>query len=154
MTHDRMGIIWAMTRPVCDRASIFLCVSAAEFNCTINAHRSVFITALFLHLRCICLESILLLMLDTRIRSTSSSNVHGSGTPAILPCLCFLSISRNYNIFLLNPFQYITQLTIMSGARGSVVVEALCYKPEGRGFETWWGEWISRCITPWGLLSF
>jgi hypothetical protein len=26
--------------------------------------------------------------------------------------------------------------------RGSVVVEALCYKPEGRGFETRWGEWI------------
>jgi hypothetical protein len=27
-------------------------------------------------------------------------------------------------------------------ARGSVVVKALCYKPEGRGFETWWGEWF------------
>jgi hypothetical protein len=22
------------------------------------------------------------------------------------------------------------------------VVKALCYKPEGRGFETRWGEWI------------
>jgi hypothetical protein len=29
------------------------------------------------------------------------------------------------------------------GARGSIVVMALCYKPEGRGLETWWGEWIS-----------
>jgi hypothetical protein len=28
------------------------------------------------------------------------------------------------------------------GARGSVVVKALCYKPEGRGFETRWGEWF------------
>jgi hypothetical protein len=26
------------------------------------------------------------------------------------------------------------------GARGSVVVEALCYKPEGHGFETQCGE--------------
>jgi hypothetical protein len=25
------------------------------------------------------------------------------------------------------------------GARGSVVVKALCYKPEDRGFETRWG---------------
>jgi hypothetical protein len=27
-------------------------------------------------------------------------------------------------------------ITIIMGARGSVVVKALCYKPEGRGFET------------------
>jgi hypothetical protein len=27
--------------------------------------------------------------------------------------------------------------------RGTVVVEALCYKPEGRGFGTRWCEWIS-----------
>jgi hypothetical protein len=26
------------------------------------------------------------------------------------------------------------------GARGSVVVKALCYKPEGGGFETRWSE--------------
>jgi hypothetical protein len=26
--------------------------------------------------------------------------------------------------------------------RGSVVVKALCYKPEGRGVETRWGEWF------------
>jgi hypothetical protein len=29
-----------------------------------------------------------------------------------------------------------TLLHIISGVRGSVVVKALCYKPEGRGFET------------------
>jgi hypothetical protein len=29
------------------------------------------------------------------------------------------------------------------GARGNIVVKVLCYKPEGRGFETLWGEWIS-----------
>jgi hypothetical protein len=26
--------------------------------------------------------------------------------------------------------------------RGSVVIKALCYKPEGRGFETWWSKSI------------
>jgi hypothetical protein len=29
-----------------------------------------------------------------------------------------------------------------SHIRGSIVLEAQCFKPEGRGFETWWGEWI------------
>jgi hypothetical protein len=28
------------------------------------------------------------------------------------------------------------------GACSSVVVKALCYKLEGRGFEVQWGEWI------------
>jgi hypothetical protein len=27
-------------------------------------------------------------------------------------------------------------------AHGSVVVKAPCYMPEGRGFDTRWGEWI------------
>jgi hypothetical protein len=44
------------------------------------------------------------------------------------------------------------------GARGSVVVKALCYKPEGRGSETRWGEFLnlpnlSGRIRPWGSLS-
>jgi hypothetical protein len=44
------------------------------------------------------------------------------------------------------------------GARGSVVVKALGYKPVGRGFETWWGEILnlpnlSGRTRPWGLLS-
>jgi hypothetical protein len=30
----------------------------------------------------------------------------------------------------------------MLGAHGSVVVKALCYKREGRRFETRWGEWF------------
>jgi hypothetical protein len=29
------------------------------------------------------------------------------------------------------------------GTRGRVVVEGLSYKPEGRGLETRWGEWMS-----------
>jgi hypothetical protein len=28
------------------------------------------------------------------------------------------------------------------GAHGSIVVKALCYKPQGRGFQTRWGELI------------
>jgi hypothetical protein len=46
------------------------------------------------------------------------------------------------------------------GTRGSVVVKALCCKPEGRGFETRLGECISFNLPnpsgrtrPWGLLS-
>jgi hypothetical protein len=41
-------------------------------------------------------------------------------------------------------------------ARGSLVVKALGYKPEGRGFETRWGEILnlhnsSGRTRPWGL---
>jgi hypothetical protein len=44
------------------------------------------------------------------------------------------------------------------GARGSVVIKALDYKPEGRGFKTLRGEILhlpnpSSCTRPWGLLS-
>jgi hypothetical protein len=45
-------------------------------------------------------------------------------------------------------------------ARCSLVIEALCYKPEGRGFETRRDEWIFfglpnpfNCTRPWGLLN-
>jgi hypothetical protein len=44
-------------------------------------------------------------------------------------------------------------------ACGSVVVKALCYKREGHGYETQWGEFLnlpkpSGRSRPWGLLSF
>jgi hypothetical protein len=44
------------------------------------------------------------------------------------------------------------------GARGSVVVKALCYKPEGRAINTRWGEFLnvpnpSGRTRPWSLLS-
>jgi hypothetical protein len=45
-----------------------------------------------------------------------------------------------------------------SSGSGGVVVKALCYKLEGRGFETRWGEFLNlpnpSCpIRPWDLLS-
>jgi hypothetical protein len=33
-------------------------------------------------------------------------------------------------------------VTKEQGARSSVVVKALCYKPEGRGFDTRWGDFF------------
>jgi hypothetical protein len=44
------------------------------------------------------------------------------------------------------------------GARAGVVVKAVCYKPEGRGFDTEWGEFLnlsntSGRIGPLGSLS-
>jgi hypothetical protein len=47
---------------------------------------------------------------------------------------------------------------LLLGARGSLVVNALGYKPEDRGFESQWGEILnllnpSGRTRPWGLLS-
>jgi hypothetical protein len=34
------------------------------------------------------------------------------------------------------------------GAHCSIVVKGLCYKPQGRRFETQWGEWLlSICLS-------
>jgi hypothetical protein len=51
-----------------------------------------------------------------------------------------------------------THLAIRSWTCGSVVVKALCYKPEGRGFDSRLGEFLnlpnhSGRTRPWGLLS-
>jgi hypothetical protein len=34
------------------------------------------------------------------------------------------------------------------GAGGSIVVKALCYKPESSGFDTLWGEFLNLPILP------
>jgi hypothetical protein len=59
---------------------------------------------------------------------------------------------------LIHYFHISYMYTNSMGARGSLVVKALGYKPEGRGFETQWGEIInlpnpSGRTRPWGLLS-
>jgi hypothetical protein len=35
---------------------------------------------------------------------------------------------------------YILKLLLILITASSIVVKALCYKPEGHGFETWWSE--------------
>jgi hypothetical protein len=49
-------------------------------------------------------------------------------------------------------------LLVSNGARGSVVIKTLCYKPEGRGFDTRLGDFLnvpnpSGRTRPWGSLS-
>jgi hypothetical protein len=73
------------------------------------------------------------------------SNAVISATPLIFPVVKYRRIwSKNGT----TPFThshththtaYILYIYIYMGARGSVVVEALCYKPEGRGIASWWG---------------
>jgi hypothetical protein len=55
---------------------------------------------------------------------------------------------------------YFRELHLWSGARGGAVVEALHYKPEGRGFDSRWCYWIFLLtlsfrsqLWPWGRLS-
>jgi hypothetical protein len=49
-------------------------------------------------------------------------------------------------------------LYLLFGTRGSLVVKALCYKPEGRGFDVRCGVFLnlpnpSGRTRPWGLVS-
>jgi hypothetical protein len=53
------------------------------------------------------------------------------------PAISLLSCATSCHYSLLKSI-----LTSLWGARGRVVVKALCYKPEGRGFETRWSEWL------------
>jgi hypothetical protein len=45
--------------------------------------------------------------------------------------------------FFIAPFYLQSVLVHSGGARGSVVVKALCYKPEGRGFDSRLGEFLN-----------
>jgi hypothetical protein len=63
-----------------------------------------------------------------------------------------------YFLFRISPKKKYSPAFYVHGARGSVVVKALCYKLEGRGFDTLWGEFLnlpnpSGRARPWGLLS-
>jgi hypothetical protein len=45
------------------------------------------------------------------------------------------------------PEQTFGRYQLTSGARVSVVVKALCYKPEGRGLDTPWGDFFLIYLT-------
>jgi hypothetical protein len=59
---------------------------------------------------------------------------------------------RNYRWENLKSCITFCTLNIFLGVRGSVAVKALCYKPEGLGFETRFAYLFGR-IRPWGSLS-
>ena len=50
---------------------------------------------------------------------------------------CFMSSSYGGKVCQ----TYLSQLLTLNGARGGVVVKALCYKPAGRGFDSRWCHW-------------
>jgi hypothetical protein len=77
--------------------------------------------------------------------------------------MCYIDGQKNkYSVLLFRnkKMLYIDYLVLYKalGARGRLVVKALGYKSEGRGFETWWGDILnllnpSGRANPWGLLS-
>jgi hypothetical protein len=50
------------------------------------------------------------------------------------------NITCDYNIY--KVVLYNLTYVFLGGALGSVVIKALCYKPEGRGFDTRWGDFF------------
>jgi hypothetical protein len=73
---------------------------------------------------------------------------------ALLSFLTLHKFSTEYGIeaYFINwdqlfPIISIYYWNLIWGACRSIVVKALCYKPEGRGFEIRWGEWfLSVCL--------
>jgi hypothetical protein len=64
---------------------------------------------------------------------------------SITRCSIFRNINSrkaNHRTYLLYLHIEILLVPLFPGARGGVVVEALRYKPEGRGFDSRWYHWI------------
>jgi hypothetical protein len=93
-----------------------------------------------------------------------------STTPTVQNSVCFYchwNPSRNWknikfciSILTLNFPRKLMEdvLSVLLLARGSVVVKALCYKPEGCQFDTWRGKFLnlpnpSGRTRPWGLFN-
>jgi hypothetical protein len=51
---------------------------------------------------------------------------------------CFFSLLQEHRA----STKHLQRILFWAKAHSSIMVEALCYEPEGRGFETRWGEWI------------
>jgi hypothetical protein len=69
-----------------------------------------------------------------------------------------LVIAPRYTTTVLVSASVCSEYTYWEGARGSIVIKALRYKPEGRGFDTQWSDFLnlpdpSGRTNPWSLLS-
>jgi hypothetical protein len=69
-----------------------------------------------------------------------TATAHTNGTPAAfyLTATVHLSYCNSTAQAALKTFSFLFILFFLC----DIVVKALCYKPEGRGFETGWGEWF------------
>jgi hypothetical protein len=73
---------------------------------------------------------------------------------------CWQLFTKHHAVTFQKTAMFIVYKSFSSTKRacGSVMVKALCYKPEGQGFDTRWGEFLnlpnpSGRTRPWGLLS-
>jgi hypothetical protein len=62
--------------------------------------------------------------------------------------ICLMTLPESSNCTATGSFSKIfRRIPFSARSLGGIVVKALCCKPEGRGFETRWGEWIYRILT-------
>jgi hypothetical protein len=123
-----------------------------------TSHKAIFITSVVIFWKCVtskskflydlykCIFSLvnfLLILLLSAFYKTTEMNFGETSKTKILLIVhrhwqgikgIFMGI--NSNICTANVWFYYDRY------RHSVVVKTLCYKPESRGFEAWWGEWI------------
>jgi hypothetical protein len=63
--------------------------------------------------------------------------------PVSLFCAVSLRLTYFYSKLQLGPLCFLNPVYLLTGARGSVVVKALCYKLEGRVFDSRLGEFLN-----------
>jgi hypothetical protein len=60
-------------------------------------------------------------------------DIRGAGLPTDHRILCF--VAKNVQLL------YLVKLMLLPGHAVAQLVEALCYKPEGRGLDSQWCHW-------------